>query len=97
MDSIWTTVANALELEKTGRRTIIFPTLENVKKLGRSRTVGEALRRARSEPIVTVLPVLAKAADDELWLEIPESAGYETVRAPMSALVTSPPGHGGKS
>ncbi len=31
VDSIWTTIPNALELERTGQRTIIFPKLENVK------------------------------------------------------------------
>lgn len=94
VDSIWTTIPNALELEKTGQRTIIFPTLENVKKLGRSRRVDEALRSAKCDSIVTVLPVLNTDGEGELWLEIPESAGYDTVRAPISALVSGSPATG---
>ncbi|MBW1885714.1 MAG: NUDIX domain-containing protein [Deltaproteobacteria bacterium] len=97
VDSIWTTIPNALELERTGQRTIIFPTLENVKKLGRSRRVDEALRSAKRDPIVTVLPVLDTDAKGELWLEIPETAGYDTVRAPISALAGGPPGRGDES
>jgi len=91
VDSIWTTIPSALELERTGKRTIIFPTLENVKKLGRSGSVGEALESARRNPVVTVLPRVDKDADGELWMEIPEAAGYDTVRAPMSALMGGSP------
>ncbi len=97
VDSIWTTIPNALELEKTGQRTIIFPTLENLKKLGRSQRVDEALRFAKHDSIVTVLPALNEDAEGEIWLEIPESSGYETVRAPMSARVGDSPGNGDKS
>ena len=95
VDSIWTSVPDALELERTGRRTIIFPTLENLKKLGRSDLVEEAMERARRETIVPVLPALVKDADGELWLEIPEAADYDTVRAPMSALMDGQPTGGG--
>ncbi len=93
VDSIWTTIPNALELEAAGKRTIIFPTLENVKKLGRSTSVAAALDSARRNAIVTVLPILTKDDHGETWMEIPESAGYDTVRAPMAALMGSPPSH----
>ena len=86
VDSLWTTIPDALELEKTGQRTIIFPTLENMKKLGRSGTVAEALESARCDTIVTVLPKFSKDPDGTLMMEIPEKAGYDTVRTPMSAL-----------
>jgi 8-oxo-dGTP pyrophosphatase MutT (NUDIX family) len=86
VDSLWTTIPDALELEKTGQRTIIFPTLENMKKLGRSGTVAAALENARCDTIVTVLPKFSKDPDGTLMMEIPEKAGYDTVRTPMSAL-----------
>ena len=86
VDSIWSTIPNILALEAAGKRTIIFPTLENVKKLGRSENVAEAIESASRETMVTVLPILTKDADGNKWLEIPESAGYDTVRAPMSAV-----------
>jgi len=86
VDSLWTTIPRALELEKSGQRTIIFPTLENIKKLGRSRSVEDALEAARRDTIVTVLPTFSKAPDGTMMMEIPNAAGYDTVRAPMTAL-----------
>ncbi len=86
VDSLWTTIPHALELEKTGQRTIIFPTLENMKKLGRSGSVAAALENARCDTIVTVLPKFSKDPDGTLMMELPEKAGYDTVRTPMSAL-----------
>jgi 8-oxo-dGTP pyrophosphatase MutT (NUDIX family) len=94
VDSVWTTIPDALELEQAGKRTIIFPTLENVKKLGRSNSVGTALESARRDTIVTVMPVVTKDAEGETWMEIPESAGYDTVRAPMAALMGRMPSAG---
>jgi 8-oxo-dGTP pyrophosphatase MutT (NUDIX family) len=91
VDSIWTTIPRALELEQAGKRTIIFPTLENVKKLGRNDSVVAALEAARRDTIVTVLPVITKDAGGETWMEIPESAGYDTVRAPVATLMGSMP------
>ena len=86
VDSLWTTIPNALELEKTGQRTIIFPTLENIKKLGRSATVDAALAAATVDEVVTVLPKLEKDADGGTVMVLPEAAGYDTVRAPIAAL-----------
>lgn len=83
VDSLWTTIPSALELEKTGQRTIIFPTLENLKKLGRSRSVTSALENARRDTIVTVLPRFSKDPDGTMMMEIPEEAGYDTVRSAM--------------
>jgi 8-oxo-dGTP pyrophosphatase MutT (NUDIX family) len=94
VDSIWTTIPRALELERAGKRTIIFPTLENVKKLGRSDSVDAALESARRDTIVTVLPVVTKDAKGETWMEIPESAGYDTVRAPIADLMGPTPNAG---
>jgi 8-oxo-dGTP pyrophosphatase MutT (NUDIX family) len=91
VDSLWTTVPSALELEKSGQRTIIFPTLQNMRKLGRSTSVANALETARRDTIVTVLPRFEKDPDGTTMMVLPEEAGYDVVRAPMPA-----PG-GGKS
>jgi 8-oxo-dGTP pyrophosphatase MutT (NUDIX family) len=85
VDSLWTTIPAALELEKTGQRTIIFPTLENIKKLGRSSSVDAAFAAATAGEVVTVLPKLEKDADGGAVMVLPEAAGYDTVRAPMAA------------
>ena len=84
VDSLWTTTSQAIELEKSGQRTIIFPTLENIKKLGRSQSVDQALEDARRDKIVTVLPTISKEADGTLMMEIPADAGYETIRSRVS-------------
>ena len=88
VDSLWTTIPNALDLEQSGKRTIIFPTLENIKKLGRSQTMNAALEAAAKDEIVTVLPQIEKDAEGNRFMVLPEAAGYDTVRAPIEA----PPG-----
>lgn len=85
VDSVWITPAAAAAEAEAGRRTIIFPTLQNVKKIGRAKTVADALAAARREPIVTVLPYVVKT---ELGLRfcIPPEAGYEFTEGPLDAL-----------
>ncbi len=90
VDSLWTTIPRALELEKSGQRTIIFPTLENMKKLGRSNSVATALETARGDKIVTVLPRFSKDPDGTMMMVIPEEAGYDTIRAPLPGQESKP-------
>ncbi|MEZ4333865.1 MAG: gamma-butyrobetaine hydroxylase-like domain-containing protein [Myxococcota bacterium] len=91
VDSLWTTVPEAIELELAGRRTIIFPTLENLKKLGRSRTVADALARARRTPIVTVTPRVEIDGEGRRFMVLPAESGYDTLRAPLESLAGSVP------
>jgi len=84
VDSIWIRPEDAIAEAKAKRRTIIFPTLSNVQKLGRSRSVAEALERARTEPLVTVLPVVRETGEGKM-LTIPPEAGYEVNAVPMGA------------
>lgn len=86
VDSIWTTVDRAVQAEAAGERTIIFPTLTNLRKLGRSRCVAEAFAAARAAEIVTVEPWVAKDETGELALFIPENAGYDVVKTSVSSL-----------
>jgi 8-oxo-dGTP pyrophosphatase MutT (NUDIX family) len=85
VDSLWITPAAAAAEAAAGRRTVIFPTLQNVKKLGRSGSVTEALAAARSAPIVTVLPRVVETERGSM-LRIPVEAGYELSEAPVDAL-----------
>jgi 8-oxo-dGTP pyrophosphatase MutT (NUDIX family) len=89
VDSLWTTPADALAAERSGERTIIFPTLQNLRKLGRSGTIAEALAAAREGRVVTVLPVVVQG-DTEKVLRIPADAGYDVFEAPLSELMRSP-------
>jgi 8-oxo-dGTP pyrophosphatase MutT (NUDIX family) len=86
VDSRWIAPAQAIAEAQAGRLSIIFPTLRNVVKLARSRTVGEALERARAEPIVTVLPRVGRGADGAPVIRIPAEAGYDLVEAPLDDL-----------
>jgi 8-oxo-dGTP pyrophosphatase MutT (NUDIX family) len=82
VDSLWTTPEAALADAESGRRTIIFPTLLNLRKLGRSRDVAAALARARSEPVVTVLPRPVRGPRGTV-VRIPLEAGYGISEAPV--------------
>jgi len=72
VDSVWIKPSVALEDEAAGRREIVFPTRLNVAKLGRSKTVEEALEAARKSTIVTVLPEMRDGR-----LHIPAEADYD--------------------
>jgi 8-oxo-dGTP pyrophosphatase MutT (NUDIX family) len=85
VDSLWITPADAAAEAAAGRRTVIFPTLQNVKKLGQSASVAEALAAARRAPIVTVLPRVVETERGSM-LRIPVEAGYELSEAPVDAL-----------
>ena len=85
VDSVWTTPAAAVAERDSGRRTIIFPTLMNVKKLGESASVADAFAAARSKPLVTVFPQVVDR-DGEPHIQLPEDAGYEVTEAPISAI-----------
>lgn len=75
VDSIWITADDAIKGAKDGTYTIVFPTLCNLQKLGRSSSVGEALTAAKETPIVEVLPKREKR-EDGTYLVIPREAGY---------------------
>ena len=85
VDSLWLTPAEAEAERSAGRRTIIFPTLLNLRKLGRGRTVAAALENARSQPIVTVLPRVEQRGETPTMV-LPEAAGYDVVEAPLAEV-----------
>ena len=72
VDSVWIKPSVALEDEAARRREIVFPTRLNVQKLGRSKTVDDALDAARQSTIVTVLPEVRDG-----MLTIPPEADYD--------------------
>ena len=85
VDSVWIRPQDAVAEADAGRRTIIFPTLLNVKKLGRSATVAEAIAAARGAPVVTVLPTVADTERGRM-MRIPAEAGYDVSEAPLEGL-----------
>jgi 8-oxo-dGTP pyrophosphatase MutT (NUDIX family) len=85
VDSLWIRPCDAESARSAGRRTIIFPTLLNVRKLGRAATVAEALANARREPVVTVLPRIEKRGETPTMV-LPADAGYDVVEAPLAEV-----------
>jgi 8-oxo-dGTP pyrophosphatase MutT (NUDIX family) len=77
VDSVWIRPEDAVAQAKAGARTIVPATLINIEKLGRSRTLDDAITAARAEPIIEVLPELIEGpAGAGLKLRIPIEAGY---------------------
>jgi 8-oxo-dGTP pyrophosphatase MutT (NUDIX family) len=74
VESIWITPAQALADTTTGK--LVFATAKNLEKLGRSRTVDEAMSAARAAKVVTVQPKGTKLEGGKRLLRIPEEAGY---------------------
>ena len=75
VDSVWIRPADALEGARTGKYTIIFPTLRNIEKLAESASVDAAIDAARRSRIVRVLPWTERREDGNC-LCIPPEAGY---------------------
>lgn len=85
VDSVWTTPADAEADAEAGRRSIIFPTLMNLQKLGRSADVASALDAARRAPVVPVLPRVVDTPGGKR-LRIPREAGYDVWDSPIGEL-----------
>lgn len=75
VDSVWVTPSQACLDADQERRTVLFPTRLNLEKVGRARTVSEALEAARTSQVVTVRPEATTVEGGRL-LRIPVQAGY---------------------
>jgi 8-oxo-dGTP pyrophosphatase MutT (NUDIX family) len=76
VDSVWITPGQAVADAESGTRTVIFPTLRNLAKLGLSPTAEDAIARAAGEEVVSVLPRIEQR-DDGPYICIPPEAGYD--------------------
>jgi 8-oxo-dGTP pyrophosphatase MutT (NUDIX family) len=75
VESVWLKPADALAQTKAGQRTMVVATMLNVRRLGASTNISDALQAARSQPIVTVLPESIQGPNGRM-LRIPLEAGY---------------------
>lgn len=75
-DAVWVAANDALQQERDGTATIIFPTRMNLVKLARATSVAMAMETFGAEPVVSVLPKVGKTSDGQPCLHIPEEAGY---------------------
>jgi 8-oxo-dGTP pyrophosphatase MutT (NUDIX family) len=82
VDSVWVNPNEAIEDK---RWTIIFPTKMNLVKLGKAKTVSEAIANAKADRIVTVEPNVV-TRDGNQFLTIPVEAGYGAIEEPLSSI-----------
>lgn len=75
VDSLWITPAAALAGHAAERFDVVLPTEMNLIKLGRARTVADALAAAGSAPVVTVSPEMVRTGRG-VTVRIPLAAGY---------------------
>ncbi|MBV1917738.1 MAG: NUDIX hydrolase [Sphingomonadaceae bacterium] len=75
VDTEWISPQTALRLGETGERTIVFATRLNLQLLAKAESVDDCLDRARTRPVVPVLPEMIER-DGKTFLTIPGEAGY---------------------
>ena len=61
-DGIWIAPSRALELHREGTLHLVYPTIKHLERLSSFASVDDALRFARSKPVLTIMP--AANADD---------------------------------
>lgn len=85
VDAEWIAPVEAVRLASAGERTIIFPTLMNLRLLAEAKSARDCLDRARARKLVTVLPEVS-VQNGERVLVIPPDAGYGDATQPLSAM-----------
>ena len=78
VDSIWITPERAINDRK--KWNVIFPTKLNLMKLGESKTVDDALARARATKALPVTPWIEQGPEGQV-LRIRDDAGYKQTQA----------------
>ncbi|HZB93887.1 MAG TPA: NUDIX domain-containing protein [Stellaceae bacterium] len=95
VETLWIAPQRAIAESEARRVTLVFATRMNLMKLGRSRTVAEALAAARADTIVTVCPEVVEGPEGKT-LRIPAAAGYGITEMPahLTARAWVPRGTG---
>jgi 8-oxo-dGTP pyrophosphatase MutT (NUDIX family) len=55
-DGMWIAPSRALELQRTGTLHLVYPTIKHLERLSSFASVGDALRYARTKPVLTIMP-----------------------------------------
>ena len=71
----WAAPEELIERAAAGERSILFPTLMNLRRLAESGDVASALSAADARPVVRIEP-LARREDGRTIITIPEESGY---------------------
>ncbi|MGB1253339.1 MAG: NUDIX hydrolase [Candidatus Promineifilaceae bacterium] len=85
VDSVWISPQTALQDEKAGKRTIVFPTRLNLEKLGQSDTVQNAIQCLDASAAYEVMPKMRRKGID-VYLTLPEAAGYGNIEQLLSQV-----------
>jgi 8-oxo-dGTP pyrophosphatase MutT (NUDIX family) len=85
VDAEWIAPVEALALAARGARSIVFPTRMNLRRLGESGAVEEALAAARARPLTTVQPVLEMRSGAG-FVVLSEAFGYGAVEEPFASV-----------
>jgi len=80
----WLTPEGAIATARRGEIKLVLPTRLNLLKLGRSKTVAEALDSARRSEIVTVQPEIVETAEGPAF-RIPAAADYGVTEVLVSS------------
>lgn len=80
VETLW---VKPLDMVLNAKADLMFPTLMNLKKIGRAKSVDDALQRARTDEIVAITPVLVKGKKGFFRL-VPEESklkdlGYDDI------------------
>lgn len=86
VDAVWIAPSQALQLGRSGARSVIFPTRMNLKLLAESADAGDALSRAAGRALVTVRPRLEERSSGP-FLILPPDAGYGEVEEPLENVL----------
>ena len=85
IDSVWLTPQQVMEEHYAKQRTVMFPTRMNVTKVGRFRSLDEAIAKTRSAQVVTVLPWVEER-DDGQFLCIQPEADYDKTEESLASV-----------
>ena len=77
VESVWIDPLQAIREAEAGTRTLVPATTLNLEKLAKAGSVKQAFDLARTSPIVSITPTVAKA-EGGVRVSIPRDAGYDT-------------------
>lgn len=86
VDAEWIAPSEAIRLAETGERTIIFPTLMNLRLLAQAESAADSIARAEQRTLVAVTPYVEQR-DGSPFLVIPPDAGYGDVAEPLDGAL----------
>lgn len=90
VEGVWIRPQVALQDAEEKRRTLVFATAMNLKKLTAYRSVAETVAATRATPVVTVMPRMERSPEGRK-LHIPAEAGYGVTEVLFE--MPSLPGH----